>query len=250
MNTRAAAIFVVVLTLVSVSGGLLQHLEKSRRLGAAPLLLTGEAVLDEEGLLVSTNTVALPGRVLAYESRPAPITKVELEMLPRDTLYGRRVYQDGSGFQLMAGVVMMGMDRSSIHKPQYCLVGQGWQVLSEGEDAIKLSGAPAYELPVWKMTAQQPRALADGSESMVKAIYVYWFVADGHVTARHEQRMWWMAKELLTTGTLQRWAYVSVLGLCLPGQEEETYARIKEFIAESTPQYHRFDERTQFGGAD
>ena len=58
--------------------------------------------------------------------------------------------------------------------------------------------------------------------------------------------MWWMARELLTTGTLQRWAYVSVLGLCLPGQEEETYERIREFIAESAPEYHRFDDRTEF----
>jgi len=236
--------------LIGTTAVVLRQIDQHRRLGEPGLQMTAELVFDERGGVVNTNTVALPQQLLGYQSTNAPITMVELGWLPLDTTYARKIYFRSNTYPLQVNVVMMGSDRSSIHKPQYCLVGQGWQVLSEGEDAITLSGAPSYQLPVWKMTAQQPRALAQGGESMVKAIYVYWFVADGHVTARHEERMWWMAKELLTTGTLQRWAYVSVLGLCHPGQEEETYARIKEFIAESTPHYHRFDERTRFGGAD
>jgi hypothetical protein len=237
------------LLLIGSAAVVLRQIDQHRRLGEPGLLMTSERVFDERGGVVNTNTVALPQQVLGYQSTNAPITMVELGWLPQDTTYARKIYIRSNTYPLAVSVVMMGSDRSSIHKPQYCLVGQGWEVLSEGEDTIQLTEGPAQALPVWKMIAQQPRTLADGSQQLVKAVYVYWFVADKHITARHEQRMWWMAKELLTTGTLQRWAYVSVLAQCLPGQEEATYAQIKEFIAKSTPQYHLFGEHTKFGGS-
>ena len=49
--------------------------------------------------------------------------------------------------------------------------------------------------------------------------------------------MWWMADKLVRTGVLQRWAYVSCLAVCYPGQEEATYERVKKFIAASAPEF-------------
>ena len=175
-----------------------------------------------------------------------PITKQELGTLPADTTYARRLYTAADGLQLQLNVVMMGTDRTSIHRPQLCLTGQGWRILSEQADQIVLPGSALSSLPVIKIVAEQQQLLRDGTQRTVRALYVYWFVADGHVTARHGQRMWWMAEGLLTTGTLQRWAYVAVFGQCVPGQEELTYERMKEFIAASVPTYHKFDEQTQF----
>lgn len=238
------------LLLIGTTAVGLRQIDQHRRLGEPGLRMTAEVVFDEQGGVVNTNTVALPEQVLGYQSTNAPITMVELGWLPQDTTYARKIYFRTNTYPLQVSVVMMGLDRSSIHKPQYCLEGQGWQVLSESADTIALADGSAQPLPVWKMIAQQPRTLADGSQQLVKAVYVYWFVADEHITARHEERMWWMAKELLTTGTLQRWAYVSVLAQCLPGHEEATYAQIEEFIAASAPQYHLFSEHTKFGGAD
>ncbi len=73
----------------------------------------------------------------------------------------------------------------------------------------------------------------------MRGLYVYWFVADGAVTAHRSQRLWWMARELLQTGTLQRWAYVSCFAQCLPGEEDKTFVRMKEFLAEAVPQFQR-----------
>lgn len=229
------------LLLIGATGGVLQQIDQKRQLGEPGVKMRAEVVLDDRQQVVNTNTVALPLSVLDYESATAPITQVELGYLPSDTTYARRIYTAPDAFSIQVNVVMMGVDRSSIHKPQYCLTGQGWQVVSETEDRIPLAGDNSLELPVWKMVAQQPQRLSDGSQRMVKAVYLYWFVADGHVTARHDQRMWWMATELLGSGTLQRWAYVSVLGLCFPGQEEATYQRLKEFISVSVPLYHELD---------
>jgi len=42
-----------------------------------------------------------------------------------------------------------------------------------------------------------------------------------------------MARDLFHTGVLQRWASVSCLSACLPGQEDATFERMKKFIAAS-----------------
>jgi hypothetical protein len=67
--------------------------------------------------------------------------------------------------------------------------------------------------------------------------FVYWFVADQQLTATHKERMWWMSRDLLLRGVLQRWAYVSCLVHFAPGQEEAAYGRLSEFIAALAPQF-------------
>ena len=49
--------------------------------------------------------------------------------------------------------------------------------------------------------------------------------------------MWWMARDLITKGVLQRWAYISCFSVCPPGQEEALYARMREWIAAAVPQF-------------
>jgi len=46
-----------------------------------------------------------------------------------------------------------------------------------------------------------------------------------------------MARELLTTGVLQRWAYVTYFAVCLPGQEQATFERLEKIIASSVPEF-------------
>ncbi|MFL6112328.1 MAG: hypothetical protein ACJ786_13375 [Catenulispora sp.] len=43
--------------------------------------------------------------------------------------------------------------------------------------------------------------------------------------------------DMLRTGVLKRWAYVSCFGICLPGQEESAYGRLKALITASVPQF-------------
>ena len=59
--------------------------------------------------------------------------------------------------------------------------------------------------------------------------------------------MLWMAGDLVTGGVLQRWAYVAFYSVCLPGQEEPTYARLEELISATTPE---FQLATRAGNSD
>jgi hypothetical protein len=71
----------------------------------------------------------------------------------------------------------------------------------------------------------------------LRGIFVYWFVADNELTDDHRERMWWMARDLIRTGVLQRWAYVTYFSVCGTGQEEATFNRLKRFISASVPEF-------------
>lgn len=212
----------------------------SQRLGKPGLKVVAKPLHTKEGKLASTNSVELPVSVPGYESREMAITQLEIDWLPKDTTYGRRVYKATNGFEAMVSVVLMGADRTSIHKPEYCLPSQGWVIEKTELASVPISGASAYELPVKKITAwaklknpQDP----DGPPVHLKGLYVYWFVADNELTAQHSQRMWWITRDLLTMNVLQRWAYVSYFATCHPGQEELLFQQMKNLIALSVPQF-------------
>jgi hypothetical protein len=152
-------------------------------------------------------------------------------------VYGHRLYWRTNDITLDVQVVLMGADRSSIHKPQYCLRGSGFDILQTEPDRVRLAEPAPHDLPVMKL--KLGRTVREGESTRREAgVFVYWFVADGEVTAEHRQRMWWMARDMLKTGVLQRWAYVICFAPCAPGAEEEAYARMKEFIAAAAPQLH------------
>lgn len=200
---------------------------------------THSCTFDQKGGLVGTNTVDLPIRVLDFTSAPIPVTFEELDWLPDDTVYGRRAYvsqRGGEPFWVQLSVVVMGTDRTSIHKPEICLDGQGWTIDKSELLTIGIDRPIPYELPIMKLTATKS-GVFQGQQITKRAVFVYWFASENRLTAQHGERMWWMAKDLIMTGVLQRWAYVTYLAVCDPGQENTTFDRLKEFIAASVPEF-------------
>ena len=104
------------------------------------------------------------------------------------------------------------------------------------ETSISIDRPVNYSLPVVRLIASKEESL-QGEKTKANGIYVYWFVAENQYTAKHNQRMWWMAKEMLRTGVLQRWAYISYFAICPPGGEEATFERLKTMIAASVPEF-------------
>ncbi|MDB6167539.1 MAG: eight transrane protein EpsH, partial [Verrucomicrobia bacterium] len=62
--------------------------------------------------------------------RRAEVSPVEREILPADTGYARRDYVAVADARqrVFLSVVLSGRDRTSIHRPELCLVGQGWSI--------------------------------------------------------------------------------------------------------------------------
>ena len=187
--------------------------------------------------LVHNESVALPVRVGDILSEPVDVTSVEVNWLPKDTVYGRRLYHTQDGFTTSLSVVLMGGDRTSIHKPQYCLDGQGWRIDSTETVVIPISRPHSYDLRAMKLTASKPAVDNNGRPLTARALYVYWFVAADELTPYHGERMWWMARDLIRYGVLQRWAYVSYFTVCAPGQEEAYFKRLRDVIAATVPEF-------------
>lgn len=182
-------------------------------------------------------TLELPERVPGFTSTNVPESEVELGYFPKDTSYVRRLYEATDGLKVSATIIMMGADRTSIHRPDYCLPGQGWTIDSKTAVNIPVGGEHPYELPVMKWTVHNTFQAPDGSKQEVSGVYVFWFVADHEQTVDNVQRMWWLTRDLLSTGVLQRWAYVSYFAGCAPGQEDTTFECMKGLIAAAVPEY-------------
>src|SRR5450759_865383 len=157
--------------------------------------------------------------------------------LPKDTSYAGRLYTATNGLQINSTIILMGADRTSIHKPDYCLPGQGWSINEKTVVNIPVAGPQNYQLPVAKWIIGNVYQTPDGQKHEVSGLYVFWFVADGEQTADNYQRMWWLGRDLLRTGVLQRWAYVSFFSVCAPGQEDATFERMKKLIAVTVPEF-------------
>lgn len=184
--------------------------------------------------------VALPERVLDYSSELLPVDAIVTNVLPRDTSYGQRRYTSAvdTNFSAQVTVVLMGTDRASLHKPQFCLTGAGWSINKTEVDKISMKNPVVYDLPVIKLTVSGQFKI-EGRLVQAHGVYVYWYVTDDAISAAPSgsDRMWSIARELITTGVLQRWAYVTYFAVCAPGGEEETYERLKKLISASVPEF-------------
>jgi len=223
-------LFSIALILIAGTALGLSQLKTHQKLGkpgikAAPI--AGEIKME----------IALPETAGDFTSTNVPESDLELNYFPKDTSYARRCYFSAtSDWPIYATIVMMGADRTSIHKPDYCLPGQGWQITEKSVVNIPVAGAN-HNLPVAKWLISNSFPQPDGSRQIIHGIYMFWFVADGVETPDHYQRLWLLTRHLLSTGVLQRWAYVSYFAVCEPGQEEATFERMKKLISNSVAQF-------------
>ncbi len=230
MKHQKWLVFVVALGLMAGTAGALTWLRANQKLGKPgikAMAIPGSVMMKIE----------LPERVLDFTSTNMPEPEVVVGYLPKDTSYAGRLYTAPDGLQINSTIILMGADRTSIHKPDYCLPGQGWSINEKTVVNIPVAGPQNYQLPVAKWIIGNVYQTPDGQKHEVSGLYVFWFVADGEQTADNYQRMWWLGRDLLRTGVLQRWAYVSFFSVCAPGQEDATFERMKKLIAVTVPEF-------------
>jgi hypothetical protein len=237
MTRKGTQVLTVGLVVIALTALLLGRLQALQKLGTPGVRIVPGIVLGDGGKIVGTNTVDLPRHVLNYDSEAVPQPDTVIDWLPRDTTLGQRVYTASNSpwFQLTA--VVMGTDRTSIHKPEYCLEGQGFTIDRAERDTVLIEKPHRYELPVMRFTCSRAGTAKDGSRELQRALYVFWFVSEDQLTADHNERMKWMARDLILHQTLKRWAYVSCFGVCKPGQEDLLYAKMQDFIGAAVPQF-------------
>ena len=223
----------ILLALIGATAGLLAHAKSHQKLGEPGIKVRPIAGKKNLELL-------LPAAVPGYTSEILTNSEQVLKVLPADSSFRVRLYKADDGFFSQVSAVLMGSDRSSIHRPQICLTGQGWAIDSHFSDVetIPMARPVPYDLPVNKLVATKQAKDDGGNVQNVSGIYVYWYVDADRVTASvNEWMLWWVPRDLLLHGILERWAYMSYFCACAPGQEAATYERMKKLIALTVPEF-------------
>jgi hypothetical protein len=157
----------------------------------------------------------------------------EWALLPKDTDIRKMIYtNDRTGETLVVSLVLGGSSRTSIHRPQICLVGNGHEITRTEIIRVPLDGRPDLGVTLLDMLWRGRRA--DGAPFAPSSFYAYWFIGKGRETPSHGARMFWMAYDRIVRGVSHRWAYVGVSGGRRQGSSE--YVRLAgSFIREFEP---------------
>lgn len=149
----------------------------------------------------------------------------EAAVLPKDTVLIKKRYNHPTGRQLFVSIVLSGGDRSSIHRPQMCLTGQGQVILNSEVLDVPIQGRKPLQVMVLDL---EPEGRAQGV-SAATTYYAYWFVGKGRETPYHIQRMIWMSTDRIFHNVAHRWAYIAVTGLRDEGSADYL-DEIREFV--------------------
>ena len=131
----------------------------------------------------------------AWIGRRAEVTAFEREILPPDTGYSRKLYVslDDPGRRVFLSIVLSGRDRSSIHRPELCLVGQGWTIEGAATHRFRDSGRAGADFPATVLRVRRETPGPAGRPAAPPEIVAYWFVGHDRVVAAYGQRMWYDA---------------------------------------------------------
>lgn len=134
----------------------------------------------------------------------------EKRLLPADTVLVRKLYRCASKSSMLVSIVISSSEEVSIHRPQMCLTGQGYDISGEQTCEIVLSNPKPLRIRVLNLFR---RWQGEGGRMMeVPSFYAYWFVSQRHETPSSAWRIFFATWDRVVHGQVSRWAYVSVAG--------------------------------------
>jgi hypothetical protein len=186
------------------------------------------------------NPVTLPNYLgVDWVGQNAEVTAVERQMLPEDTGFSRKNYISlrDRRQQVFLSIVLSGRDRSSIHRPELCLVGQGWTITGREESRFQWpANFPASAVPASVLRIEREVTTPQGQSVKYPAIFAYWFVGADRIVASNTERVAYTAIDRLRSLEAHRWAYVVVQTHALDG-ENAALARIQSVLDGALPAF-------------
>lgn len=234
MNTPRPWIKPVIMALaaMALAAGFLQYRGPRQTLGKPGVRLVHDALEGGEQAILRTNGVVMPIRLTGFESVAVDVTPEELRFLPADTTFGRRIYHDEvDKFMAMISVVVMGTDRSSLHRPEQCLGAQGVSITSRQTVTISTPDGP---LEVLRCNGLAPVSPGSGAGAS-RAVFAYLFLAADRQTSSHTQRHLLTMQDLLLRGVMPRWSGIQCFTRCKEGEEDATFEKMKRLLAVAVP---------------
>jgi len=193
-----------------------ESFRKSLWRGFILVLLTGLTLLacqlfhDVDAKTEPGVVMNLPDSVGDYLGFDTDITESEHLILPRDTEFAKKRYEGFDLPEITTEIVLSGAQRQSIHRPQVCLVGQGWAI--QKEETIPITLADGRVQKVRKLTLVRTQ---EGVQIM--GYFIYWFIGKDKTTDDHVERIFLTSWDRIVHRVNHRWAYVIVSSSLNPG---------------------------------
>ncbi len=156
-----------------------------------------------------------------------PASLGETSKLPGDTQIAKRVYIGGDGLEAEASLVVSGVSRMSIHRPELCLPAQGFRMSRMRSQAVPLPGRGPLAVRVVQVEKGSSRFLL-----------VYWFTSREHETASHTVRILRDAWARSVHNRINRWAMVAVT-INRSADAAGTAVTVRQIVADLYKGLHR-----------
>lgn len=173
----------------------------------------------------------------------APVSEAEHRLLPKDTEFARKNYDDFHDHEIFFSIVLSGVQQYTIHPPEVCLVAQGWSIV--GQEDIPIQLASGHQLRVRNLSLQREAINARQEHLLVKAYYMYWYVADDLTTPSHATRNWISSWDRILHNRDHRWAYVIAMSPITQTirsdglNAEQTRNMLTSFIRQIVPTFQK-----------
>jgi exosortase len=158
----------------------------------------------------------------------------EHRLLPADTEFVKKQYLSASPIPVNCEIVLTGAERSSIHRAEACLLGQGWTLLSAEEVNVPVARGRAQRVKLLRLSK-----VRDGQQLF--GYFLYWYVGADRITDDTFSRIFLSTWDQLTRGVNHRWAYVTVSSELAPSQsaseeaKQALVSRLVRFAADIIP---------------
>jgi len=197
----------------------------------------------------------LPEDIPGYIGVEYAVSDHEKKVLPENTQHARRVYypygkateEDARMESVRVAIVLGGNDRRSLHRPEICLVGQGWNIMRRSVKEILIGDKV---LPVMDLELERVDEVKGGEKVRTRAHYLYWWVGKNTSTPYVWKRLLITYKDQLVDNISNRWAYPSVFVYVHPkdGQtdkeaDDEAIQRAAKVMNKVVPKFQK-----QMGG--
>jgi EpsI family protein len=188
--------------------------------------------ISEPGVRLIDGQPFLPEKAGAWAGgEMTGLTPDERAILPSDTEGARRIYKDPAGHELFCSLVLAGRDVTSIHRPELCLRGQGWEWGGVTVAEIPAAGHP---LKVSRLDAVHAVQAKDGRTGQAQSVFVYWFVGKDRTTPYHWQRILWTTMDRVFHNRNHRWAYF-LINAPVTTSQDDTMQVITRFVQDLSP---------------
>lgn len=173
----------------------------------------------------------------------APVSEAEHRLLPKDTEFARKNYDDFHDHEVFFSIVLSGLQQYTIHPPEVCLVAQGWNIV--GQEDIPIQLASGHQLVVRNLSLQRDAIDARQTHRLIKAYYMYWYVADNLTTPSHAARNWMSSWDRVVHNRDHRWAYVIAMSPITQTirsdglNAEQTRNMLTSFIRQIVPTFQK-----------